>query len=517
MIKCYYNLEKITSLQYNLVKGCDILKKCLIFVLIICLMNLNFIVYAHDSLLEVNYDSCIPDNEDGVDEAWYYIDDGYTSNHLDHQIDTIEYYFEDFSLDGTYSWTTNISETLSKEIKDAYENSMKKWNNVYFYSYDNNGYIVKNKIINIVEGTKEKHNLTIYPEDYTIDFMAATYVSGDENRIQTNPIYHRHYSEYFMKVCDYYFYPHGSYSETITSRVRDFVGAHEVGHILGLRDIDNCCDQSNSRHHEELLMGYGTESSQNITYKDIAGVAITRGYHTDDDHMWLYDASRSSVNNFKLICSICNGVKYVEDLSGYSYQAYYSCQSNHNLSSGNMMVVASYGTKDYYKCKYCRWVAPFTSNVEQNYSYNEYSKDKHLVTNQVEGIEYSFFQNHDLSRHDCLLCFEEHTHIYKYEYVNSFAHILKCLCGETTGGNVPHAISSSDVGKDYAVCIGCGKLLNFNSDIGTGPGIQNINVKSSNNGSYILSNGIIVLVDDDIESYLNNTLVWNNANVSDSI
>ena len=30
----------------------------------------------------------------------------------------------------------------------------------------------------------------------------------------------------------------------------------------------------------------------------------------------------------------------------------------------------------------------------------------------------------------------------------------------------------------------------------------------SDNGSYILSNGIVVLVDSDIESYLNNTLVF---------
>ena len=34
----------------------------------------------------------------------------------------------------------------------------------------------------------------------------------------------------------------------------------------------------------------------------------------------------------------------------------------------------------------------------------------------------------------------------------------------------------------------------------------------SDNGSYVLSNGIVVLVDSDIESYLNNTLVFRKPN-----
>ena len=40
---------------------------------------------------------------------------------------------------------------------------MKKWNNVYFYSYNAYGTLIKNKVINIVEGTESDHNLTIYP------------------------------------------------------------------------------------------------------------------------------------------------------------------------------------------------------------------------------------------------------------------------------------------------------------------------------------------------------------------
>lgn len=67
-----------------------------------------------------------------------------------------------------------------------------------------------------------------------------------------------------------------SAQEVILSRT----GAHEIGHILGLRDIDSIEGDSSKYHHEEILMGYSrflTETRQTeITYKDIAVVAITR-------------------------------------------------------------------------------------------------------------------------------------------------------------------------------------------------------------------------------------------------
>ena len=38
-------------------------------------------------------------------------------------------------------------------------------------------------------------------------------------------------------------------------------------------------------------------------------------------------------------------------------------------------------------------------------------------------------------------------------------------------------------------------------------------IKISSNGSYILSSGIIVLVDEDVEAYENNTLIFYNNNL----
>ena len=59
-------------------------------------------------------------------------------------------------------------------------------------------------------------------------------------------------------------------------------------------------------------MGYSKNNSTNrqtnITYKDLAGAMINMGFHTASDHKWMF--SPTDYGGYKLICSICNGVKY---------------------------------------------------------------------------------------------------------------------------------------------------------------------------------------------------------------
>ena len=63
-------------------------------------------------------------------------------------------------------------------------------------------------------------------------------------------------------------------------------------------------------------------------------------------------------------------------------------------------------------------------------------------------------------------------------------------------------ISSQDVGKRFARCIGCNFMLDLRSDVANIQGYSIFRKKYvTNNGSYVLSNGIIVLVDADYELY----------------
>ena len=176
-----------------------------------------------------------------------------------------------------------------------------------------------------------------------------------------------------------------------------------------------------------------------------------------------------------------------------------------------MMAVASYGNKDYYKLKYCKCVAPFSDIVEQDYSATYVaSEHRHLITNNVAGLSYSFLEEHIWSSGSCVECGFEHTdHLYSYWSKNGTYHFKSCRCGYTT--TEAHFVKSSDiVNGRYAVCIGCGRALDLLGDIAN---VLPTNItKMSINGSYILPNGIVVLVDNDIEAYMNGTLQFYDRN-----
>ena len=102
-----------------------------------------------------------------------------------------------------------------------------------------------------------------------------------------------------------------------------------------------------------------------------------------------------------------------------------------------------------------------------------------------------------------------HTHSYTYEHYSSTHHKSTCNCGEVT--YQAHAVSSSGTNR-YKPCIQCGYLVDTQNDIGIIGPTANVKYKT-NAGSYILPNGIIVLVNEDIEAYLNGTLEFNDSNM----
>ena len=163
------------------------------------------------------------------------------------------------------------------------------------------------------------------------------------------------------------------------------------------------------------------------------------------------------------------------------------------------------------------FAAPFVTGVaaliKANASYLYPTEIKEIIMNNVDQ-SYNFLNKcvsgGRLNAYKALSSIE-HTHEYSYQYLNKNSHILTCRCGATSGLRQGHAISIDDVGKTYANCLGCGYLLNLNSDSAVIMGITSPSViKVSLNGSYILSNQMIVLVDEDVRAYLNGTLVFYN-------
>ena len=584
-------------------------------------------VYAHESVLNVEYDPCnqsVDDEGDvvsnGEDEMWYSIaginvkdtsnpeNNVYCEYHLNESITTIKYYFEECSeLDTNYTWTTDIykyymsqgmtnsdaisqAETMEEEIKNAYVASMKKWDDVYYYAYDNNGYRTNHKLINIVEGTKDDHNLSIYPIDYYScsqdDWVifASTGTAGGEELLNTSAtgMLHRHYTHWNMYVNVSVFFAHNqiegisdeydipAYYTNYVNNIRDIVGAHELGHVLGLKDLDTLCSQSEQTdHHQEVLMGYGDVLSERSTYakyKDIAGVSITRGFHTDDDHKWML---RINIDGTKdVICSLCNGVRYNVTISANGtyenkqFNIYKSCV-HHGGTNEGMLLVATDGVRDFYKCQYCRFIAEVDKTTQKSVSIASgctydwempTGKERYYRLNVLDSGEYNFKtnfisvvniqlynsnfasinqlnsdiydengcnveltegvyyikitnQSSGLRNGEIYITPPPHTHEYtEWTYHSPTHHIESCECGLKGTLTSMHVIKAGTIVNLRAPCMYCGAIILIGNDfVQVGP--ANL-TKVTLNGSYILPNGIIVLVDEDIEAYENGTLVW---------
>ena len=505
-------------------------------------------LYAHSIQLNVEYDACVPDHYyssvdigDGEDEKWYELihtwEDTsgifHRSYHLPHSsngVSTIKYYISPNGKNNSnVYWNSYLSNSDAEYVKTAYVNSIKKWNNVYFYKYDSAGMITKQRLVNIIEGTSDDNDIVIYPEynNSNSSSYASTGAVWSNNAfvhyVETvNGVDHYHCDKWEMSFNLYYHNPSlSTYDYLESSHELNRTGAHGLGHVLGLSDIDSCeaiNQNTSSYHHEELLMGYSDGSvltrQSEITYKDLVGAAITRGLHTDDDHSWIYDYTSSSEGNRKLICSICNGVRYVDSLVGYDYVTYKGCNNLHNLSSGKMFPVASYGNKDYYKCKYCRYVAPFTSLVDQDYvATDHYNSTYHIVTNQVNGLSYSCLDEHTFDSNGvCTGCSQISSHSFNsnYVYYTSNTHKAYCTCG--TYILKLHAIDGTRTytfhGHLYGPCIDCGAIIDLGGEGPIIPVPNIINQMVTDNGSFIMESGIYYIVEEDLEAYINGTLIF---------
>lgn len=105
---------------------------------------------------------------------------------------------------------------------------------------------------------------------------------------------------------------------------------------------------------------------------------------------------------------------------------------------------------------------------------------------------------------------ESHSHSYSasHTWLSYTQHRSTCCCGLHTTG--PHVVASGAFtgGEQYATCLTCGGLAT------AGVTIMSVSdYPQTINGSYILPNGTIVLVPEDIEEYMNGTLVFSTGEI----
>lgn len=384
--------------------------KLFTFILTFIILSITLNVYAHNAILDVDYDECESlFGEDGEGETWYILNREYQNGeiecrHIPNDMMTIKYWvYESSPEDSTYTWASFDAndESIGEDIKNAYINSMLRWNNVYYYTY-NNGQKVANKVINIIEGTQEDHNISIYPVENNsfvnnekVTYNALTGVASVPIEIEgeNEPIKHNHYDKWYMYVNLYNFYNNTNTFNQKVEKTRISTGMHEMGHVLGLRDVDAIC-YPELPHHQELLMGYNniTFRSTTATYKDIAGVAITRGFHTDEDHVWMKRCNPD--NTIDLICAQCNGIKenVTMDSNNVTYQGkivntYGDCV-HYGKSNSNMLLVATDGVRDFFKCQNCRHIDTVEISEEYILNNNFSTINESIDLNNGESVYY---------------------------------------------------------------------------------------------------------------------------------
>ncbi len=103
-----------------------------------------------------------------------------------------------------------------------------------------------------------------------------------------------------------------------------------------------------------------------------------------------------------------------------------------------------------------------------------------------------------------------HSHKFEYKYCNNRQHILTCSCGLTEGTLEAHTVRKEDILMPFAFCMDCHGRLDLRTDIGQGI-LSLLPQITTTNGSYYLSNGILVLDSGDIEDYFSNKLIFLNS------
>ena len=100
-----------------------------------------------------------------------------------------------------------------------------------------------------------------------------------------------------------------------------------------------------------------------------------------------------------------------------------------------------------------------------------------------------------------------HQHSYTYVWNSYTKHTKQCTCGDSSLKSHVVDANAFNNGQQYATCMVCGGL----ASVGINPRSNN-NYSYTLNGSFILPNGVIVLVEEDYEAYMNDTLVFINPN-----
>ena len=247
---------------------------------------------------------------------------------------------------------------------------------------------------------------------------------------------------------------------------------------------------------EMIQQGYPVLLLVGVPGKSVGHFVIAYDYNPDSKKIYChfgYGANQTHVSLDETEYSECWSMLVID----------FKIEHSHSKNYGVTTITSNIPSTEYYCYDHCNIITYINKGGEHTYnnSYSTHSSDQHKA--YCECGEY-ILQDHLLFKESacCSLCGEPHTHDYSDHYARetSRAHRSYCACGASMLS--AHVVSGSSGGAlGIKLCIFCGEIVTAGQSI-----MSTTHLPHTENGSYIMPNGIIVLMDEDIEAYLDGTL-----------
>lgn len=443
------------------------------------------VVYAHDSddyTLDTWHDN---GGSDIQFKNWFFEETSHIPETLGTQNNPLRYYFSDMGKGAEshlnllgYVYQKNSRYLMWSNIIPVLKKGIEKWNNVYFRDGS-----VDRRLVYLEETTNATNaNIIFYPsaaksatdseyEDLQYTIIQSGVYPATTERVEescvdgwsSNPIvkYPKHCTEYDITINIREIIKSNMTHSLLLKKIEK-IGTHEIGHVLGLADIES---KENIVRPDLIMSNNNFDETYvlDIPYQEIVGVSIFRGLHTDGEHLWLKEFYN---NQTKYKCSICNGTTTTLP-SGTIIDYGHSEGESHIHTDDDLMIVGKiqypkYGDHTHYykKCMYCSYV----SLVSDNMTYKNAMSNGHIVVCDECGIEWQQSHafvydstNDDTHTSRCHICNYigiQGMHSYVYSYLDETNHLCSCTICEFSKNHTHNYTYDSSLNVN--VCEDCG-------------------------------------------------------------